>query len=682
MMRRLLLVLAVFLGVCLAGTTEAWAQEASGSWRGPGFYLSWLKLAGYFVVFLAWVYTTDWLSRDALELELAYLRWNPIAFGVFVGAWVLSWMIPIFWIGLPLVALAWAVPLGAYIVHRNGRVEEHEKVLTREHLRFWAAGKLNKLGFKIQAEAPDPHEVGAPVILNARGSGPTERDEAARLLMARQCPGLPVARQIVADGLNHRADAIMLDFSQTGVAVRYLVDGVWHTGAPLEREVADPALEALKILCGLNPLDRQSRQEGRFGIDYFVLKQAVFDRMERHKQKLREKLSAEFTRQFSREMTRQAVENAAPGRLPPQINQAELDLRVKAAVEQEIRLKFASSVGPHTPIDKTRVGKLPYTDRPNPVTSLEPVKASATLATVGTPTGERALIQLEGKKVRFPSIDSLGMRQKMQEDLRALLAREAGWVLFAALPGQGLRTTVTVVLRALDRFTREFAAVEEETNRYEPIENIPVTTYKASAGESPLTVFPGLFHKEPAVVVVRDLVNAETVNRILEEIGTRGRLFLSSIRAVDAVDAIYRVLAMKVLPSDLAKHLTAVVSQRLVRKLCEHCKEPYAPAQQTLAQLGIPPGRVQAFYRPHQPTEQEEPCPVCAGIGYLGRTAVFELLVLDDTMRKALASGAKPDAFRQVARKAGFRSLQEEGIVLVAKGITSLQELIRAMKQQ
>jgi type II secretory ATPase GspE/PulE/Tfp pilus assembly ATPase PilB-like protein len=681
-MRRLLLVLAVFLFVWVTGSQEAWAQGPAATWRGPGFYLSWLKILGVLVVFFLWVYTTDWVNRDGLELELEYLRWNPIVFGPFMGALVVSWLIPIYWIGLPLVVLAWAVPLGAYVVHRNGRVEDHEKVLTRDHLRYWAAQQLNKLGMKVQAEAPDPHESGVPVVLNARGGGPTERDEAARTLQARQAPGLRAAREIVADGLARRADAIMLDFAQTGVTVRHLVDGVWHNGEPMEREEADPALEALKILCGLNPLDRQSRQEGRFGIDYFVLKQAVFDRMERHKKKIREKLTTDFTRQFSREMARQLAENTPPGQLPPEVNPAELEMRVKVAVEEQVRLKFASEVGPHTPIDKAEVGKLPYTDRPNPVTSLEPVKASATLSTAGTATGERALIQIEGKKARFPSLDSIGMRQKMQEDLKELLGRERGLILFSAMPGQGLRTTTTVVLRTSDRFTREFAAVEEETLRYEPIENIPVTTYKAAAGETPLNVLPDLFHKEPAVVVIRDLVNAETVNRILEEISNNGRLFISSVRAVDAVDAIYRVLAMKVPPSDLAKHLTAVVNQRLIRKLCEHCKEPYAPPAQTLAQLGIPPGRVQAFYRPHQPTEQEEPCPVCAGLGYLGRTAVFELLAVDETVRKALASGAKPDVVRQVARKCGFRGLQEEGIVLVAKGVTSLQELIRVLKQQ
>jgi type II secretory ATPase GspE/PulE/Tfp pilus assembly ATPase PilB-like protein len=139
------------------------------------------------------------------------------------------------------------------------------------------------------------------------------------------------------------------------------------------------------------------------------------------------------------------------------------------------------------------------------------------------------------------------------------------------------------------------------------------------------------------------------------------------------------VLALKVPPSDLAAGITAVLNQRLVRKLCEHCKEPYMPPPQTLAQLGLPPGRVQAFYRP--PQQREEVCPVCSGIGYNGRAAVFELLTFDEPLRKALACGAKPEVLLQTARQSGFRGLQEEGVLLVAKGITSLQEVIRVMKQ-
>jgi len=136
---------------------------------------------------------------------------------------------------------------------------------------------------------------------------------------------------------------------------------------------------------------------------------------------------------------------------------------------------------------------------------------------------------------------------------------------------------------------------------------------------------------------------------------------------------------LKVPPGEWAKAVTGVLNQRLVRKLCDHCKEAYAPTPQVLQQLGIPEGRIQAFYRP--PQQPEEVCPECGGIGYKGRTALFELLLVDDTVRKVLATSPKIDLLRQAARKAGMRSLQEEGVLLVAKGVTSLPELMRVMKQ-
>jgi len=179
-------------------------------------------------------------------------------------------------------------------------------------------------------------------------------------------------------------------------------------------------------------------------------------------------------------------------------------------------------------------------------------------------------------------------------------------------------------------------------------------------------------------VVVRDLVNAETV-RMLCDGASDGRLIVSAIRAKDCAEALLRVLALKAPPAEFAENVTAVLSQRLVRKLCEHCKEAYVPTPQTLAQLGIPQGRVDVFYRP--PQHAEEPCAACSGIGYVGRTAIFELLVVNPAVRKAVASNAKLEVLRQAARKAGMRTLQEEGIVLVAKGITSLPELSRVLKQ-
>ena len=151
-------------------------------------------------------------------------------------------------------------------------------------------------------------------------------------------------------------------------------------------QAGDPALESLKLLCGLNPKDRRNRQAGTFAADYD---------------------SARYTTIFTSQ---------------------------------------------------------------------------------GTSGGERVLLQFEEKKIHFKTLDELGMRTKLQEELLDLLRAKQGLVLFSAPPGGGLRSTMDVTLRACDRYTREFVAVEEEKHPYVPVENIPVTTYKAAELQSPADV--------------------------------------------------------------------------------------------------------------------------------------------------------------------------------------------------
>ncbi len=411
--------------------------------------------------------------------------------------------------------------------------------------------------------------------------GSDESTGNARLLLARQSPGWGTTRQMLAEAFASRASSLMLDYTQQGVAVRTMIDGVWISGVEKQRDTADSALETLKLLCGLNAQDRQSRQEGTFIAEYD-------------------------------------------------------DIRYGAA--------FASQ---------------------------------------GTSGGERVLLQFEDKKVRFYTFDELGMRTKLQEQVMELLATRKGLLLFSALPSGGLRSTMDVALQNCDRFVREFVTVEAEESPYQTVENVPVTTYKEADGQSPADVLPSVFRKEPNVVVVRDLVNAETVSLMCRDIAKNGRLIIGSIRAKDAAEALLRVLALGVPPAELAEAITGVVSQRLVRKLCDACKEAFAPTPQMLQQMGIPAGRVQAFYRPPQPDPEQpkEQCQVCGAIGYLGRTSLFEVLTVGSTVRKALAAGAKLDLMRHAARKDGMKNFQEEGILLVARGVTSLPELTRVLKQ-
>ena len=165
-----------------------------------------------------------------------------------------------------------------------------------------------------------------------------------------------------------------------------------------------------------------------------------------------------------------------------------------------------------------------------------------------------------------------------------------------------------------------------------------------------------------------------------------------SIRAKEAVEGVLRLLMLKPDPEKFAKTLTCVVNQRLIRKLCDACKEPFQPPPDVLQRLGIPPGKVQVLYREKQPlppgVEPPKPkkgdppliCPKCNGIGYHGRTAIFEVLVVDEKLREAIVKQPKIEMLRQVSSQAGNWSLQEEGILLLAQGITSFAELQRVLK--
>lgn len=315
-------------------------------------------------------------------------------------------------------------------------------------------------------------------------------------------------------------------------------------------------------------------------------------------------------------------------------------------------------------------------------------KLSCRIQSQGTQTGEVAVISFEQKKLVFSSLDELGMRGKMQDQIKEIIGQKSGFVLVSSMPGGGLTTTFDVLMNSTDRFMRNFVGVEDEAKREREIENIPMTRFDSRRGETPQNVLPKLIRTYPDVYVFRDLVNGETVNTLCDQVSQEQRFVFASIRAKEAVEAILRVLMLKADAEKVAAVITAVLNVRLVRKLCDSCKEAYAPSPEALQQLGLPPGKVQALYRPPVPPPPDsdaarhyKPCEDCMAIGYRGRTAIFELALVDDRMRQILAKQPKLDLLRDASKKAGNRNLQEEGVLLVAKGITSVPELVRVLKQ-
>ncbi|MCE9546144.1 MAG: Flp pilus assembly complex ATPase component TadA [Planctomycetia bacterium] len=294
-----------------------------------------------------------------------------------------------------------------------------------------------------------------------------------------------------------------------------------------------------------------------------------------------------------------------------------------------------------------------------------------------TDGGSRVLLKFRSLAETGPrTLEELGMRPKMAEQLVQLVDAPHGLILFSGVPGGGLTTTLDVLLSTRDRFVRDFCTVEDVQRRERDITNLDVTTYDSAAGQSPASVLPKLLRAQPNVVVVRDLINADTVRLLSAEAAQR--MVITSIAARDACEALLRVLMLKVPPQEFAAATTAVVHSRLLRRLCERCKEAYPPPPELLKQLGLPADKVTALYRPRQ--EQDAICEDCRGLGYRGRIGLYELLPMTPAIRAVLVKTPQVDALRKAAREAGVLSAREQGILLVARGLTSLEELQRILK--
>jgi type II secretory ATPase GspE/PulE/Tfp pilus assembly ATPase PilB-like protein len=315
------------------------------------------------------------------------------------------------------------------------------------------------------------------------------------------------------------------------------------------------------------------------------------------------------------------------------------------------------------------------------------VKYTCRLTTQGTAQGEVALLQLEGKKTNFKVLEDAGMRQKTQEDLMTLFDQKSGILLFCSPPQGGLSVLYDTFLEMTDRYLRNFVCVEDVQKRERGVENVQLTTYDSKAGEGLMTVLPKVARTYPDVMVVREPGTQEVIDFLLDQ-PSDNRYVVFGIRAKEAVEAPVRVLMLKTNHTNLANSLMGVVNVRLVRRLCEQCREAYAPPPELLKQMGIPAGKLEALYRPPTPVEgrKQEICTRCNGIGYYGRAGIYELLSITDDMRKVLVSWPKlqPPRVLQLLRDAQRatkqRTLQEEGLLLVARGITSVQELIRCLK--
>ena len=304
----------------------------------------------------------------------------------------------------------------------------------------------------------------------------------------------------------------------------------------------------------------------------------------------------------------------------------------------------------------------------------------------GTPTGEAAMFQLHAQVVPFRTLGELGVRPEIQPKILEQINGKKGIVLVSAPPANGLRSTIAVFSKVCDRFTRDIANIEDVNGASEPVENLIPGLYDSSKGETPMKILPDLLFKAVAVLFIRDMSASETVKTCCEALTHEDRLFITMLRSKDGVETLQRFLSVDYPAQHIVPHLNSVICQRLIRLLCPACKEPYTPDPKVLQQLRLNPSQVQQLHRKRTPlpTPHEEAkrgiCPKCHGVGYFGRTALFEVLMVSDTVKALLLSNADVTAIRQQFNKEGQQTFLHEGVRMLLKGDTAVEELSRVLK--
>jgi type II secretory ATPase GspE/PulE/Tfp pilus assembly ATPase PilB-like protein len=297
------------------------------------------------------------------------------------------------------------------------------------------------------------------------------------------------------------------------------------------------------------------------------------------------------------------------------------------------------------------------------------------VATSGSKGGEKMVMRILDNSAGVSRLDDAGMRPKLVGEIRSMVTQPHGMFLCCGPTGSGKTTTLYACLREIDRFQKNIITVEDPIEYH--LDNITQMEINTKSGQTFAGSLRSIMRQDPDVIMVGEIRDQETAT-IACQAATTGHMVFSTVHANDTVTALFRLLDLGVEPFMIASALSCVLGQRLVRLLCEACKEPYKPKPEFLKKANLPADKVDVFYR--RPTEPQEVCATCGGTGYMGRTGIFELLIVTEAMRDMIRENPSINAIKAEARKNGMIYLQEDGLRQVIQGKTSIDELLRVVK--
>ncbi len=528
-----------------------------------GGYISIVKFLIFLFLFFPGLLLLSWVYRDAKAVGTKEIMWTAVVFGA-VALSAIVWLImPVFIIGLLFYLIAVSATSVSYVIHRNARVPEFERVLTVEHIKGLFASQEQKLDTLRDF-----------IFITANNNEvPVPEPKTPDFF------GYKTAYEILNDAIWRRASDIVFSSTPQNYNVVYYVDGAALKQPAVAKDQMEYFSRFLKNLADLDPEEKRKPQKGNFRI---------------HKNK----------------------EN----------------------IDWEI-------------------------------------------ATAGSTAGE----QIRLKQMTQQSITRLteiSLMPEQYEQLNKIHEAKKGLFIITGPKKSGITSTFYALIRNHDPFLYSISTLERRPSADLPNITQNIFTLSDTGTTTYAKRLQALVRMEPDIVGVADCTDSETA-QIACTAARDGKIVYVTLEADDVIRAIGKWIKLVGSRNLAADTLLGVSSQRLLRKLCEECKQAYEPNKELLRKFNIPAEKAKVLYRPGkvQYGKRGKPstCRHCQGTGFVGRMGVFEIIIMNDELKNVIRQSKSLSEISTQFRRAKMLYLQEQALRRVLAGTTAINEMVRVL---
>lgn len=292
------------------------------------------------------------------------------------------------------------------------------------------------------------------------------------------------------------------------------------------------------------------------------------------------------------------------------------------------------------------------------------------VSTMPTEYGEKVVCRVFNKSATSVPLDALGMEPAVLARFQAILKSPFGMVLVTGPTGSGKSTTLAAALNYINTPDKNIVTVEDPVEYLIP--GINQTQVSPRAGLTFSLALKHFLRQDPDIIMVGEIRDQETARTAITAALT-GHLLLSTLHTNDAVSSLTRLRDMGIESFLIASSMRGILAQRLVRVLCPECKEEYEASPEMLERLGLALTTGTRFWRPVG-------CASCRYTGYQGRTGIFELMPVDEELRRAFLQGASDEELKRLAMQNGMQTIEQDGLQKARAGLTSLEEVLRVSR--